>query len=130
MTTTGREWSDLSPAEFKGRRLAMGYSSDAISRALKVRLGTVIRWENGQRPIPLGVEQDLKRLEEKWWDFGAKLAANAVVTYDPDDEDELVSITIHVPDLYVGPDLAAAAEAKRAIEAVNPTIPVRIALAL
>lgn len=51
--------TSLTAAEFRNRREAFGLSAEWLAERFGVALKTVQRWENGHRPVPRGVEDEM-----------------------------------------------------------------------
>ncbi|MEO6470259.1 MAG: helix-turn-helix domain-containing protein, partial [Aeromicrobium sp.] len=49
----------VTAAEFRGYRERFGLSAESLADLLGVALKTVQRWENGHRPIPWGVVEEM-----------------------------------------------------------------------
>lgn len=68
-------WPSLTAAEFRNRREALGLSAEWLAERLGVALKTVQRWENGHRPIPEGVAEDMDLISTAMGEVAARNCA-------------------------------------------------------
>ena len=73
----------MTAAEFRNRREAFGLSAEWLAELLGVALKTVQRWENGHRPIPEGIADDMDIISTAFGVGAAeKLAEHLLATPD------------------------------------------------
>lgn len=53
----------IQPAELRTIREYLGLTSEALATILGVRHDTVRRWETGRYPIPIGVREEVEKVE-------------------------------------------------------------------
>ncbi|WP_202976935.1 helix-turn-helix domain-containing protein [Ornithinimicrobium flavum] len=78
------DWPSLTAAEFRIRRETFGLSAEWLAERLGVALKTVQRWENGHRPIPDGVAEDMDLISTAMGEVAARNCAEHLLrTEDP-----------------------------------------------
>jgi DNA-binding transcriptional regulator YiaG len=50
----------MKPEEMKEMRKTLGLTRDGLADRLDVRADTIVDWERGKKPIPVGVVADLR----------------------------------------------------------------------
>lgn len=72
-------WPSLTAAEFRNRREEFGLSAEWLADRLGVALKTVQRWENGHRPIPQGVVDEMDQFSTATGEGAARECAESLL---------------------------------------------------
>lgn len=82
------EEQPMTAAEFRATRLALGYSDGDLAQYLDVSFNSVRAWDRQNKPIPQGVQADLRKLRDRTHEITQK----AIARFDERDPFGLIEV--------------------------------------